>query len=49
MFRIGVIELALTCGLVLLIIVVPVIVARYHARMDERLKQIEKRLNPKDR
>jgi len=48
MFHISVAELALTCGLLLLLLIVPVIVARYRASMEERLKNIEKRLKKKD-
>jgi hypothetical protein len=47
MFRIGVFELALTCGLLLLFVLIPILVARYHARTDDRLKNIEKKLNKK--
>ena len=47
MFRIGVFELALSCGLIFLVIVIPIIVARYYARVDKRLKNIEKKLDKK--
>ena len=49
MFRIGIFELALTCGLVLLLIIVPLIVARYSSRINRRLKNIEKRLDEKSK
>ena len=49
MFRIGVFELGLTCGLVLLLLIVPIIVARYSRQIDARLKRIEKRLDKKDK
>ena len=45
MFRIGVVELALTCGLLLLVLVIPFMVARFYARMDKRLKNIEKKID----
>jgi len=48
MFRIGIFELALTCGLVVLILVVPAIVMRYYAKMNERLKNIENKIKKKD-
>jgi hypothetical protein len=47
MFRIGIFELALSCGLIFLVIVIPIIVARYYARVDQRLKNIEKKLDKK--
>jgi hydrogenase-4 membrane subunit HyfE len=47
MFRIGVVELGITCGLLFLVIVIPIIVARYYARVDKRLKNIEKKLDKK--
>jgi len=47
MFRIGVVELALTCGLLLLVLVIPVMVTRFYARLDQRLKNIEKKIDQK--
>jgi hypothetical protein len=47
MFRIGIFELALSCGLIFLVIVIPIIVARYYARVDQRLKNIEKKFDKK--
>ncbi|MEW6404100.1 MAG: hypothetical protein AB1649_20075 [Chloroflexota bacterium] len=47
MFHISVTELALVCGVLLLFIIVPVIVARSQARINQRLKNIEKRLDKK--
>jgi len=44
MFRIGVIELALTCGLILLVLLVPIMLARFYTRLDKRLEKIEKNL-----
>jgi hypothetical protein len=49
MFRISIIELGLTCGLFVLIILIPWIVARYSSRMDRRLKDIEKRIDQKSK
>jgi hypothetical protein len=45
MFHIGVVELGLTCGLLLLVLIVPVMVGRFYARLDQRLKKIEKDIN----
>jgi len=47
MFRIGIFELALTCGLVILLVIVPLIVARSSAQTNRRLKKIEEKLNKK--
>ncbi len=47
MFRISILELAFTCALILLVLVVPIMVARFQARMDGRLKDIEKKLDNK--
>lgn len=49
MFRIGIFELALTCGLIVLVIIIPLIVARYYSRTDRRLKNIEKQLDKKSK
>ncbi len=45
MFRIGVLELTLTCGLILLAIGIPLMFARFYARLDKRLKDIEKKID----
>jgi hypothetical protein len=47
MFHISVLELAFTCGLILLVLVVPVILRRLYVQMDKRLKNIEKKLDKK--
>ncbi|MBI2332422.1 MAG: hypothetical protein HYU84_09750 [Chloroflexi bacterium] len=47
MFRIGVLELGLTCALVALAIVIPLIVTRGYARLNKRLKKIEDNLTKK--
>jgi flagellar biosynthesis protein FliR len=47
MFRIGVLELALTCGLLLLVLIVPVMITRFYVRVDKRLKNIEKKIDKK--
>lgn len=49
MFRIGIVELALTCVIILLAFIVPVIVTRFSKRIDARLKHIEERLDKKDK
>lgn len=45
MFRIGVVELILACGLFLLALIIPLIISRSYTRMDKRLKNIEKKIN----
>lgn len=47
MFRIGIIELGVVCGLVALAVIVPVIVARGYASLNRRLKEIEKKIAKK--
>jgi hypothetical protein len=49
MFRIGIFELALTCGLVILVVIIPLIVVRYSSQTDRRLKNIEKQLDKKSK
>ncbi len=41
MFRIGIIELGITCGLIALAVIVPIIIARGYAAVDRRLKNLE--------
>ena len=47
MFRIGVLELGLTCALDALALVIPLIVTRGYARLNKRLKRIEDNLTKK--
>jgi hypothetical protein len=47
MFRIGVLELGLTCALIALAIFIPLIVTRGYARLNKRLKKIEDNLTKK--
>lgn len=47
MFRIGVFELALTCGLLVLLVIVPAIIVMFGRRAEKRLDNIEKRLDKK--
>jgi hypothetical protein len=47
MFHISVAELALTCGVILLLLVAPVMWRRFYAQMDQRLKNIEKKIEKK--
>jgi hypothetical protein len=47
MFHISVVELAFTCGVVLLVLVVPVMLKRIYMQMDKRLKNIEKKIEKK--
>lgn len=41
MFRIGVLELGVTCAFVALTIIIPLIIARGYAQINKRLKNIE--------
>jgi F0F1-type ATP synthase membrane subunit b/b' len=47
MFHISVAELALTCGVILLIFILPILWKRFSADMDRRLKNIEKKIEKK--
>lgn len=47
MFRIGILELGLTCALIALAIVIPLIVTRGYARLNRRLKNLENNLTKK--
>ena len=47
MFHISVVELVFTCGVILLVLVVPVILRRFYTQMDKRLKNIEKKIDKK--
>lgn len=47
MFHISVVELGFTCGIILLVLVVPVMLKRFYVQMDKRLKNIEKKIEKK--
>ena len=47
MFRIGVSELGLTCAVILLALIIPMIVSRGYAHLNKRLKNIEDKINKK--
>ena len=47
MFHISVVELVFTCGVILLILVVPLMLRRFYMQMDKRLKNIEKKVDKK--
>jgi hypothetical protein len=47
MFHISVSELALTCGVILLIFILPVMWRRFYADIDRRLQNIEKKIEKK--
>jgi len=49
MFRIGVMELVLTCGISLLALAIPVIIIWLYRRVDHRLKDLEERLGKKSK
>lgn len=47
MFRISPLELILPCGLLLLLLIIPIMIARFYSRIDKRLKNIEKQIDKK--
>jgi hypothetical protein len=47
MLRIGIIELGVTCGLITLAFLIPLIVARGYNRLNKRMKELEDRLAKK--
>jgi flagellar biosynthesis protein FliR len=47
MFHISVLELALTCGLILLVFIVPTLLSRTYAKLNKRLNQVEKKIDKK--
>jgi len=47
MFRIGLLESGITCAIVALILLVPLIISRSYARLNKRLKDIENKLDKK--
>ena len=47
MFRIGVLELTLSCGLLLLVLFIPMMITGFYTRVDKRLKNIEKKIDKK--
>lgn len=47
MFRIGVLELGLTCALITLAIVIPLIVTRGYAQLNKRMKNLENKFDKK--
>ncbi len=46
-FRIGIYELGFTCALVSLAIILPIIITRGYARLNQRLKDMEDKLSKK--
>jgi hypothetical protein len=48
MFRIGVVELASSCGIILLVLIIPIILRGFYTRLDQRLKKIEKKIDRKN-
>lgn len=45
--RISVLELGVTCGLIALVIVIPLIITRGYARLNKRLNKMEDKLSKK--
>lgn len=48
MFRIGVLELAITCALIVLAILIPLIIMRGYAKLTERINKLEDKLTKKE-
>lgn len=49
MFRIGVLELVLTCVISLLVLAIPLVIAWLYKRIDYRLRNIENKLEKKSK
>ena len=47
MFRISVLEVGVTCGLIALVIIIPFIIKNGYARLSKRLKDIEHKVSKK--
>lgn len=47
MLRISVLELGVTCGLIALVIVIPLIITRGYAKLNKRLNKLEDKLSKK--
>ncbi len=47
MFRIGILEAGITCAIVALAIIIPVIVSRSYSHLNKRLKNIESKIEKK--
>jgi Na+/melibiose symporter-like transporter len=47
MFHISVVELAFTCGVILLLLIAPMMLRRFYTHVDKRLKNIEKKIEKK--
>ncbi len=49
MFRIGVMELVLTCAIGLLALLIPIVIVWLYKRVDYRLKNLENKLEKKSK
>lgn len=47
MFRISIFELGITCAIMALAIVIPLIIGRGYSRLNKRLKNIENKIEKK--
>ncbi|MBL8050633.1 MAG: hypothetical protein JNM46_05370 [Anaerolineales bacterium] len=47
MLRISILELGVTCGLIALVILIPLIITRGYAMLNKRLKKIEDEVSKK--
>jgi hypothetical protein len=49
MIRIGILEFGITCALVALAIVIPLLITRGYARLNKRMKNMEDLLDKKEK
>jgi hypothetical protein len=47
MFRIGILEMVVTCAIIALSIVIPVIVIRGYAMLNKRIQDLERKIDEK--
>lgn len=47
MFRIGIFELGITCALISLAIVIPLLITRGYARLNKRINKLEDKVSKK--
>ncbi|GAB1471888.1 hypothetical protein MASR2M66_27660 [Chloroflexota bacterium] len=47
MFRIGIIELGVTCAIIALAIIIPLIITRGYSQLNRRLKNLEEKMEKK--
>ncbi len=47
MFRIGILEAGITCAIIALAIIIPIVIARGYSHLNKRLKNIENKIEKK--